>query len=328
MTRRAESAELTSDVLAGLKTEDRDLFLYSGTIAQEPVSDFFDVVLRKENKSKNASLILTTWGGLPGPAYRMARFLQNIYSTYRVTVFGPCKSAGTLVAVGANELAFGLLGELGPLDAQLSKSDEIVGTTSGIDTIRTLAIMRTEAFNAFVKYMIDLTKETKGAISMKTASDIAANLVTDLFQPMMQQIDPHRLSEVNRIMNITREYGKRLKMPNLKGNNKSQKERQLGYLIEGYPSHGFVIDKEEARSLFDKVLDVTSIEQNVMKLYYDIVTKPSEKTKIIDVEKALKKYFEDINGKSMLESKKENMGNGITKKQGGENEQRTSGESA
>ena len=319
MTRRAEIAKLTNSVLAGLKTEDRDLFLYSGPINQESVSGFFDIVLRKENRSKNASLILTTWGGSPGPAYRMARLLQKIYSTYRVTVFGPCKSAGTLVAIGANELAFGLLGELGPLDAQLNKSDEIVGTISGIDTVRTLAVMRTEAFNAFVKYMFDLTGKSKGVISMRTASDIAAKLVTDLFQPMMQQIDPHRLSEVSRIMNISREYGKRLKMPNLKGN----KESQLDYLIEGYPSHGFIIDKEEAKTIFDKVLDATNIEQDVMKLYYNLVTKPSEKTEIIDIEKTLGKYFEDIDGKSMLESKEEDTSNGITKKQGGKNGERT-----
>ena len=324
MTRRTEFATLTNKVLTELEKEDWDLFLYSGSITKESVDNFLGIVLQKQEKKKNVSLILTTLGGVPDQAYRMARLLQKTYSTFRIVVFGPCKSAGTLVAIGADELAFGLLGELGPLDVQLNKSDEIVGTQSGIDTLRPLAIMSTEAFNVYVKYMVDLTGKSKGAISMKTASDIAANLVTGLFQPIMQQIDPHRLSEVSRMMNIAREYGKRLKMPNLKGN----KESQLGYLIESYPSHGFIIDEEEAKTIFDKVLEVTSIEQDVMRLYYNLVTKPSEKTQIIDIEKALKKYFKDINGESMLQSKEEKIGNGITREQGGKNEERTSREGA
>ena len=323
MTRRAEFAELTNNVLTKLKEEKRDLFLYSGDIIQESVNNFLNIVSKKQNKRENVSLVLTTLGGSADQAYKMVRLLQESYSTFRVVVLGPCKSAGTLVAIGADELSFSLLGELGPLDVQLSKSDELVVTKSGIDTVRTLAIMRTEAFNAFAKYMLDLTGKTKGAISMKTASDIAANLVIGLFQPMLQQIDPDRLSEVSRKMKIAREYGIRLGMRNLK-----KKPGSLDHLIEDYPSHGFIIDKKEAKTIFENVLDATDIEQDVMELYYDLVTKPSEKTEIFDVVTALEKYFKDIGGESMLKSKKENTSNGITKGQGRENEQRTSGEGA
>jgi ClpP class serine protease len=42
-------------------------------------------------------------------------------------VSGYCKSAGTLIALGANELAFGEHGELGPLDVQIAKRDEVLG---------------------------------------------------------------------------------------------------------------------------------------------------------------------------------------------------------
>lgn len=322
--KKLENAKLTKNILTGLEKEDRDLFLYSGPIDEESVNNFLDKVSAKQNRRKDVSLILTTLGGGADQAYRMARFLQKSYSTFkRVTVVGPCKSAGTLVAIGADELAFGLLGELGPLDVQLNKSDEIIGTKSGIDTLGTLAVMQTEAFNAFAKYMLDLTGKTKGAISMKTASDIAVNLVTGLFHPMIQQIDPHRLSEVSRMMKIAKEYGIRLGMHNLKNDTQS-----LDHLIGGYPSHRFIIDKKEAETIFKTVLDITDIERDTMKLYPDYTTKPSRKAKIIDVEEVLEKYFEKIDGENMLESNQEKMSNGITKEQGGNNEERTGREGA
>ncbi len=216
-------------ILADLGEQDRDLFLYSGSIDQNSVNDFFLAVLTRQEKPRsNISLILTTWGGDPHQAYRMAWLLKRLYSTFRVVVLGPCKSAGTLVAVGANELAFGLFGELGPLDIQLTKPDEIAVTNSGLDTLGALAIMRSQAFNSFEENMVDIIKKSRGLVSMKAASDMAAQLVIGLFQPMIQQIDPHRLSEVNRMMRIAKEYGKKLGMPNLK----DDKESQLDRLIE------------------------------------------------------------------------------------------------
>jgi len=49
-----------------------------------------------------------------------------------VLVSGPCKSAGTLLAIGANELAFTPYGELGPLDIQLTKVDKFQQQESGL----------------------------------------------------------------------------------------------------------------------------------------------------------------------------------------------------
>jgi hypothetical protein len=63
------------------------------------------------------------------------------------------------------------------------------------------------------------------------------------------------MGEVYRSMAIAREYGKRLMEK-----SKNFEEDALKALISGYPSHGFVIDKEEAMTKFKNVRDCTPEE--------------------------------------------------------------------
>lgn len=302
-TDHSNSANIIEKVLSDLESEDRDLFLYSGGVDKQSVNELFKVVLARNNKRRsNVSLILTTWGGDPHQAYRMARLLQKLYLKFRVVVMGPCKSAGTLVTIGANELAFGFLGELGPLDMQLYKPDEIGVINSGLDTLGALAIMRNHAFSVFEDCMMDIINKSRGTVSMKTASDVASQLVIGLFQPIVRQIDPHRFSEVNRMMKIIKEYGKRLEMPNLK----DEKESRLDNLIEDYPTHEFIIDKYEAETIFETVLDASELEQSATIIYMEAATRPAYEAVIIDMEAELENLVVESSKENVLHSNIDN----------------------
>jgi hypothetical protein len=81
-----------------------------------PPFDFqFMGVVSSRKRRKNVLLFLTTEGGSADSAFRMMRFLQASYERVIVAVAGWCKSAGTLMCIGAHELYIGDLGELGPL---------------------------------------------------------------------------------------------------------------------------------------------------------------------------------------------------------------------
>ncbi|MFP1590460.1 hypothetical protein ACLB1M_00220 [Escherichia coli] len=47
--------------------------------------------------------------------------MQHNYEHITVLVVGPCKSAGTLMAVAAHKLVIGDMGELGPTTSNLRK---------------------------------------------------------------------------------------------------------------------------------------------------------------------------------------------------------------
>jgi ClpP class serine protease len=83
-------------------------------------------------RRKNAILILVTEGGDPDAAYRIARCFQEHYELFTCIVPGYCKSAGTLITIGAHELVMTDGGELGPLDIQMSKKDELWESQSGL----------------------------------------------------------------------------------------------------------------------------------------------------------------------------------------------------
>ena len=274
-------------LLKTLEQEDRDLLVYSGAISKPHLDRFISTLVEAKSRNRQkVSLVLSTYGGDAHCAYRLARLIQDLYGIdggFRLVVMGPCKSAGTLVAVGAAELAMSPFGELGPLDVQLAKDDEIAVRASGLDTLGALAMLQSEAFKALEHYMVAIVNRSANTVSTKTAFDVSGTLVAGLFQPIAAKIDPHRMSEVDRMMKIAKEYGERLGGANLNDDSGESLER----LISGYPTHEFIIDPKEAREIFKTVLSPSESENVVVDLLPDWVLYPTSKTDVFDVTRIL-----------------------------------------
>ena len=249
--------DLAGLVSAYVRDTGSDLYLFNGGVEPGPRSAdaLIDAISGKSQRRKNVSLFLTTYGGDPDAAFRMIRCLRKSYDRVRLLIVGPCKSAGTLIAVGAHELAFAPAGELGPLDIQVVKPDEAGAYGSGLDIFTALNILTSHAVEKFEEYVETVLNGPLGNLSTKTVSDLAVRLATGVLTPIAAQIDPLRLGETQRAMNILREYGRRIGSDNL------QTPTALDRLIEHYPSHPFVIDRDEcAERLFKNVGDLTDAE--------------------------------------------------------------------
>jgi ClpP class serine protease len=85
---------------------DNDVIIYSGEITGETVLTIINI-LESKCVAKRLLLILATPGGDVDAAYRLARFCQSTREHFAVSIFGECKSAGTLFALGAHELVLG-----------------------------------------------------------------------------------------------------------------------------------------------------------------------------------------------------------------------------
>ncbi|MBY6265540.1 SppA protein [Azospirillum sp. 412522] len=230
-----------------------DTYLFSGSIERQSIDRLRRIIVGKKNKRERANLILTTYGGDPHSAYRLASTLKQHYPNgYRLYAFGHCKSAGTLVAVGASEIIMSEFGELGPLDVQTIKADDLLGRSSGLDIFQAISIITAHAQQAFDQTFLRIIAAGQGSISTKTASEIAIELTVGIFSPISAQIDPVRLGEMQRAVNIAETYGERL-VGNLKPG-------AITRLVGDYPAHGFVINLKEAESLFQRVRAPTDIE--------------------------------------------------------------------
>lgn len=226
-----------------------DIITYSGEINMDGYQSVCSAL--ENRKSDKALLVLCTPGGDPHAGFRIARALQHNFSSFDALVPRYCKSAGTLLVVGASTLYLGDMSELGPLDIQVRKSDEIIGRNSGLDILQAVSYLQNHAMGAFRSHLVELTQ---AGLSTRVASDICTKLTTGLFEPIFAQIDPMKLAEMQRATEIAFAYGQRL---NEKSNN--LRSAGLARLVTGYPSHGFVIDRKEARTIFINVHQPTGL---------------------------------------------------------------------
>lgn len=213
--------------------------------------------LKSLQRSKKCTVFLTTYGGDPHAAFRIARCLRHHYSEVRLAVPSYCKSAGTLIAIAANELAIGDLGELGPLDLQVTKPTDVTERGSGLDYMQGLQVALMHAHQAFGLFM----EVRRGGLRLPTkqAGEFATNMAIGMVAPLYSQIDPNRIGEMQRAIQIAKEYGERLDeyATNLKSG-------ALEKMVAEYPSHSFVIDRKEAKKLFNRVNPMSIAEDELV----------------------------------------------------------------
>jgi hypothetical protein len=247
-------------------TPGRDLILISHGISRDLHVQLSTLLKGKQHQK--CTLFLTTRGGDPDGAYRIARCLRHHYDHVRLVIASLCKSAGTLIAMAADELIIGDLGELGPLDIQVRKASELEERSSGLDIIQALQAVQNHAREAFHNTLVEIRRG--GRLSTRLAGEFAANLATGVAAPLYNQIDPNRLGEMQRAMRIAFEYGERLN-----ARCDSLHPDALETLVGGYPSHSFVIDRIEAASLFKHVAPPSAEETSLSELLWHLLGEQS-----------------------------------------------------
>ena len=225
-----------------------DFYFYIGPISMDGYYRLCSEIEKKQSKPK-VMLCLVTYGGDPDAGFRIGRALQHHYNG-NVSIYIPnvCKSAGTLTIISAKQIIMNNQGELGPLDIQLRKDDELGVSNSGLDIFKTLDTLEERVNNEFNKYLRSV--RFGQGLNTRMSADIATKLVSSIIKPIAEQIDPMKIGEHQRATDIATEYGLRLNETSncLKDNTKS-----LDKLIRSYPSHSFVIDRKEAKTIFSCV---------------------------------------------------------------------------
>ena len=238
-----------------------DVYFYGGPITYQGYWKLTDEIKNQKKKSplnKKVILCINTLGGNPDAGYRIGRALQHNYEDVSVLIAGFCKSAGTLLAIAAKELIIGDTGELGPLDIQIKKNDELDESNSGLDMMTALESLQTVAASSFAQTMKSIHYET--GINARLSGDMASKLIQALLSPIVAQIDPIKFGEHQRVLRIAQNYGE-----NLNQKFKNLKDDALNKIIANYPSHQYVIDRKEARELFERVVEPKTPE--IIKLY-------------------------------------------------------------
>ena len=244
MAKEEQSEDLFSKAAA---QEKADLYLYNG-----PVNDVGYLQLIRAvsdpHHAKKAILLITTYGGSAEPGYRIARWFQRFYEEFWLYPTSVCASAGTLIAMGAHGLYMSPFSELGPLDVQLKKRNELNEFKSGLVTKAALEKLRDEALQFWESFMLEIKRKGGRSITFDACANIATAVCSAVFGELYKKIEPEILGQDDRDLKVAQEYGNRLAR---RGGNIT--EDSISKLVHGYPSHDFVIDSDEAETLFKAI---------------------------------------------------------------------------
>lgn len=159
-------------------------------------------------------LFLLSQGGNVEPAYQISKICKSFArEKFVVCVPRQAKSAATLIAIGADEIHMGALGQLGPIDPQLGGLPAL-GVIQALETVADLADRYPGSSGMFARYL-------KNSLTIE------------------------QIGYCERISKSAAQYAERLLLtkPLLKDRAKQIAEE----LVLEYKDHGFVIDIEEAQ---------------------------------------------------------------------------------
>jgi hypothetical protein len=112
---------------------------------------------------KDVVLFLLSRGGAGEPAYQISKLCKSFSKlSFKVIVPRFAKSAATLLAIGADEIHMGPLGQLGPIDPQIDELPAL-GVSTALRTIASVAAQYPRSAEMFARYLrLALTVEQIG----------------------------------------------------------------------------------------------------------------------------------------------------------------------
>lgn len=189
-------------------------------------------------------LILDTPGGTLDSAFKSVLFLSRFTKRLRVFVPRQAKSAGTLIAIGGNELYMSPFGELGPLDTQIRDPRNPTDRVSALDCYQSVDYVRSFGLSTFGKALWTLATETKTQIPLAQLVSTSVNFSIGSITPILSQVNTLDFGGWGRTLKIGEMYARSL----LARTGYSQKDAEAiaSQLVYGYTHHPFPIDMDEA----------------------------------------------------------------------------------
>jgi len=184
--------------------------------------------LAEANPQKGLDMFIHSSGGDIHTAYKLAKLCQKRFKDIKALIPEYAKSAATLLAIGCYELEMSPIAELGPLDPVISFED---GSQYPAFAIR------------------DSPRVLEKEIEECKDDEVRKLKAEYILGPIAAKIDPYVLSEMSDMPTLAIAYGKKL-LTGI-GYGEEIAERILKRLTyeRGHPSHGYVIDVDEAKEI-------------------------------------------------------------------------------
>ena len=227
------------------------------------------LALKELGHVKKLSILVDSPGGDADAAFHLVRAFRQYADNMEVFVVNWAKSGATFVCLGADKILMGGNGELGPLDVQLTDPRGSLIPKSALNVFKSLEYLQRYAMET-----LDLTTVLlmlKGNMDIPYAVEKALPFVSCVTSPLYQQVNPMELGEARRHLAVGEEYSKRImKRYGYSSLSNTKIEVIVKQLVWEYPSHSFVIDLEEAKSIG---LNAEVLDEERAKLCEELLSK-------------------------------------------------------
>lgn len=204
--------------------------------------------------STQIDLFLYTTGGVITTPPRIVELIREFTNRFCVLIPYRCLSAGTLIALGANEIVMTKMGELSPVEPQIGGSLE--KPEPGQPSIRksSVSVENFASYISFAKEMVGITEQEQLGTVLKE---------------LTEKVSPVDLGGVHRAHNLIRLIVKKLLNHHMKSAEHEQKVNEIAdILIEKFFSHEYLICRREAKRLGLKIkIPANTLENSIWNLY-------------------------------------------------------------
>lgn len=225
-------------------------------ISTDAVSPIFDLLnLACNGKPGPVDLILFTLGGDVSVPWRVNSMIREFTVDSKYSVLIPYKaySAGTMIALGADEIVMGRKAELGPIDPTLQRM-----TPSQTGSPSEISVEDVSSYISFIRNRANITDQA-------ALSHVVGQLANSL--------SPLVLGSVNRMHSHIRLVARKLLNSRIDKIEEDKASSIIDLLTEKMYSHGHAIGRKEARELDLPVLYPDDELENLLwELYCEYET--------------------------------------------------------
>lgn len=251
---QAIEKERGSRVIAYI-TADREVL---PTAIGSDVVPLFYQHLEKIGKVDLIDVLLYTRGGYTLAPNRIVHLVREYCKKFGVLVPFRAHSAGTSLALGANEIVMGPLGELGPVDPSVTNDfnpDSEDKRTDGKKGKIPISVEDVTAFLALAKEKADIKNEDGMVQVLKYLTD---------------KIHPLALGNVHRQYQLIRTMSKRLLSRHLDPDTQGERiDKIIDVLTEKLYFHGYEVSRYEAKEVIG--LPVVYASEDLAKLMWNLL---------------------------------------------------------
>lgn len=220
----------------------RSALIFVAGTRSEPLFKLYEVL--RGQQIPELDVIIESPGGSPDDAFQIATLIRKHSGKASAVVPFWAKSAGTMIALAMDEIVLGELAQLGPIDTNVrTRNDKHwPKQLSSLEIVRAMRETQSSALTLW-KLAAKLVLEDE-QLTVHGAYELASGFVGHVSGKNFNPVQLEQFGESVRALEITKNYTKSLLMRHRRLNEQAAK-RIAERLVEGYASHGYVIDAQE-----------------------------------------------------------------------------------